>query len=227
MCNSRFRSIVTFLTKIFTNGQLQVAVIIKYYFGGAYVTDSDGAGKKYYSFAGKTIAMRNKTGIKYFLTDHLGSIAAVIDDTGTLISQQRYLPFGQVRIDNGSTPQTDFGYTGQRELEEGMGGIMDYKARFYSPYINRFLQPDSIIPDLSNPQSLNRYSYVMSNPLRYSDPTGHWEVETDDPVKEQLKNARKHAAERVKNKKTRVIEAIMEAIATTLISTAPLLKFIA
>jgi hypothetical protein len=51
---------------------------------------------------------------------------------------------------------------------------MDYKARFYDPYINRFLQPDSIIPNLSNPQSLNRYSYVLNQPTRFSDPTGHW-----------------------------------------------------
>ena len=42
-----------------------------------------------------------------------------------------------------------------------------------SPYINHFIQPDTIIPNPANPQSLNRYSYVMNNPIRYSDPTGH------------------------------------------------------
>ena len=42
-----------------------------------------------------------------------------------------------------------------------------------SPYINRFLQPDSIIPDLSNPQSWNRYSYVTNRPVNFSDPSGH------------------------------------------------------
>jgi hypothetical protein len=42
-----------------------------------------------------------------------------------------------------------------------------------SPYINRFIQPDSIIPDLANPQDLNRFSYVRNNPLNYVDPSGH------------------------------------------------------
>lgn len=42
-----------------------------------------------------------------------------------------------------------------------------------SPYINRFLQPDTIIPGPANPQSWNRYSYVTNRPLMYSDPTGH------------------------------------------------------
>ena len=47
------------------------------------------------------------------------------------------------------------------------------KSRFYDPAIGRFLQPDTIVPDPANPQSLNRYSYVLNNPMRYTDPTGH------------------------------------------------------
>ena len=47
------------------------------------------------------------------------------------------------------------------------------KARFYSPYITQFTQPDTIVPDPQNPQAWNRYSYVLNNPIRYTDPSGH------------------------------------------------------
>ena len=40
-----------------------------------------------------------------------------------------------------------------------------------SPYINHFLQPDSLIPDPSNPQAWNRYVYMGNNPVRFNDPT--------------------------------------------------------
>jgi RHS repeat-associated protein len=140
--------------------------------------------KKYYSFARQIIAMKDSDGLKYFISDHLGSISLVLKpdgpdaDTEIDIEQQRYLPFGAPRTKSpyAAVTSTDFGYTGQRKLDSGMGGIMDYKARMYSPYINRFLQPDSVIPNLYNPQSLNRFSYVRNNPINYSDPSGHCSV---------------------------------------------------
>ena len=46
-------------------------------------------------------------------------------------------------------------------------------TRYYDPELGRFIQADTTIPDLSNPQSYNRYSYVLNNPLRYTAPTGH------------------------------------------------------
>ena len=79
-----------------------------------------------------------------FLTDHLGSTLAVLDSSGTVLSETRYMPFGAVRDDVGTISQTDFGYTFQRDLG-GDVGLMDYKARFYDPYINRFIQPDTIV----------------------------------------------------------------------------------
>jgi RHS repeat-associated protein len=139
------------------------------------------------------VAVNDGTGLQYListssmrrLTNHLGSTVAVTNSSGTLTSQQRYpstssgrrLPFGGTRaIPNSPILGTDFGYTGQRLLDSGMGGIMDYKARFYSPALGRFIQPDNIIPNPWNPQNWNRFSYVTNNPLRYIDPTGHESV---------------------------------------------------
>jgi hypothetical protein len=89
-----------------------------------------------YSFAGQTIAMKDSSGFKYFLSDHLGSVSLVLDSNGTILEQQRYLPFGAPRTmpPYASVTSTDFTYTGQRDIPGT--GLMDYKARFYSPYIN-------------------------------------------------------------------------------------------
>ena len=85
--------------------------------------------------------------------------------------------FSRVRTDVGTVSETDFGYTGQRAL--GDLGFMDYHARFYDAYLNQWAQPDTIIPDPSNPQSLNRYSYALNNPIRYNDPSGNRNCDED------------------------------------------------
>jgi RHS repeat-associated protein len=66
---------------------------------------------------------------------------------------------------------TDRTFTGQRDITGT--GLMDYNFRMYSPLLGRFTQPDTIIPDAANPQSWNRFSYVINNPIGYNDPTGH------------------------------------------------------
>jgi RHS repeat-associated protein len=61
-------------------------------------------------------------------------------------------------------------YTGkERDAESGN----DYfEARYFGSSMGRFLSPDPLGGDLTNPQSLNRYSYVLNNPLTNTDPTG-------------------------------------------------------
>ena len=49
---------------------------------------------------------------------------------------------------------------------------MYYGARYYAAEIGRFVQPDSMLPDIYDPQQLNRYAYVRNNPLKYVDPSG-------------------------------------------------------
>ena len=104
-------------------------------------------------------------------------------------SEQRYYPYGEPRLTPG-TMYTDKLFTGQREIT-GLG-IYHYGARFYSPKLGRFLSPDTIIPGTGNPQAFNRYSYVLGNPMKYTDPTGHmvacdhydWACQThwDEPI---------------------------------------------
>ena len=95
--------------------------------------------KVYYAIAGQTVAVRTMTGetntLNYLLTDPLGSVVAVTDEDGALVSEQRYLPFGQVRSDVGSVTETDFGYTGRgtwmrRKMLFSLG-LMDYNAKYY------------------------------------------------------------------------------------------------
>jgi len=70
---------------------------------------------------------------------------------------------------------TSLRFTGQRE--NATIGLYFYNARYYDPALGRFTQPDTIVPQPGNPGGLNRYSYVLNNPIKYRDPTGHW-VET-------------------------------------------------
>ncbi|MBI4311287.1 MAG: hypothetical protein HY681_05830 [Chloroflexi bacterium] len=85
----------------------------------------------------------------------------------------RYAPFGGTRSSGGAFG-TDRAFTGQR-LDST--GLYFYNARYYDAAIGRFISPDTIVPNLSNPQSLNPYTYVLNNPLRYTDPTGHVEYD--------------------------------------------------
>lgn len=44
---------------------------------------------------------------------------------------------------------------------------------FYGPYLNRFIQPDSIVPEPGNPMAYDRFAYGYNNPVKYNDPSGH------------------------------------------------------
>ena len=57
---------------------------------------------------------------------------------------------------------------------------MHYGARFYSPRLGRFISADTVVPEPGNPQALSRYAYVYNNPLKYTDPTGHYISLEDD-----------------------------------------------
>ena len=51
-------------------------------------------------------------------------------------------------------------------------GLEYAHARYYNPSLGRFMSPDPLGGDRTNPQSLNRYAYVVNNPINYVDPSG-------------------------------------------------------
>jgi RHS repeat-associated protein len=127
----------------------------------------------------------------YLHGDHLGSAGLATNAAGGLAQSQEYDAWGKVR--SGGISLTDINYTGQR-LD--LSGLLNYNARMYDPNLGRFISADSIVPGAgrltlsphdaiateawsqggggpSNPQDLNRYSYALNNPLKYTDPSGH------------------------------------------------------
>jgi RHS repeat-associated protein len=129
----------------------------------------------FYYYAGSSrVAERintNGTTALYFLfSDHLGSASVVVDSSGAEVSRQLYRAFGAPRYSSG-TDLTDYGYTGQRA--DDSIGLMYYNARWYDPALARFTQADTVVPEQGNPSALDRYAYVVNNPLRWIDSSGH------------------------------------------------------
>ncbi len=112
--------------------------------------------------------------VTYYHGDHLGSSVVMTNDVSgsPLVRHLIYRPYGSVVVESsgGSSVPPEVGFTGQRF--EKPAALYDYGARWYDPEMGRFLQPDSIVPEPFNPQSLNRYSYVMNDPVNRIDPTG-------------------------------------------------------
>jgi len=67
-------------------------------------------------------------------------------------------------------PRFDRGYTGHEHMA-GFG-LINMNGRLYDPYLQRFLSPDNFVQAPYNAQNFNRYSYVLNNPLMFTDPSG-------------------------------------------------------
>ena len=136
---------------------------------------------KYYTLGGQRIAMRREPvgqgdTLYYLFTDHLGSTSVTYNTATGQAQAIRYYPWGTIRSGGGNGLPTDYTFTGQR-LDPATG-LMYYSdgtsyGRYYDPALGRWVQPDIIVPDYSNPQSLNRYAYVYNRPTVLADPDGH------------------------------------------------------
>jgi RHS repeat-associated protein len=122
-------------------------------------------------------------GFRWFVTDQLGTPRMVVDKTGTLagVTRHDYFPFGDEIAADGTWRTQDRGYKGDAVRQKFTGyerdaeTNLDYaEARYYAAGQGRFTGVDPLQSSArpGNPQSWNRYSYVVNNPLRLVDPSG-------------------------------------------------------
>lgn len=157
-------------------------------------TDASGNNPtEYIFFGGKRIARRDSSGtVFYYFGDHLGTSRSIVQaGQSSPCYDADYYPFGGERVVTDTCPQA-YKFTGkERDSESNLDFFI---ARYYSSNFGRFLSPDeftggpvdafsssdplptSSLPYalITNPQSLNKYTYTWNNPLRYTDPDGHF-----------------------------------------------------
>lgn len=137
--------------------------------GGVVVEYQGGGWSKVYSYLnGGLVSQYVSGGTTYFaLNDHLGSTRVLTDMTPTVADALDFAPFGE-QIAGGSTSSHKFtGY--ERDPESSLDNA---QARYYSSAQGRFMSSDPFAGDIGNPQSLNRYAYVLNTPIALIDPTG-------------------------------------------------------
>ncbi len=142
------------------------------YFVGVHYEVSGEVVTKYYYAGTSRVAMKTGGTVYYLLSDHLGSTSITTNTSGNVVSEMRYSAWGSVRYQLGSAP-SEYTFTGQ--YSDSVLGLMDYVARRYDPQVGRFISPDSIVPtSVQGGQAWDRYTFTNNNPLKYTDPSGHF-----------------------------------------------------
>ncbi|MBE0386412.1 hypothetical protein PLUTE_a0892 [Pseudoalteromonas luteoviolacea DSM 6061] len=130
---------------------------------------------------------------KWMFTDHQGSTIAITNSEYKLLKRYSYDIFGkqsavvetQADIDAhyahlatltvlDSISSNFKAYTGHEPV--ALGGekrIIHMNGRIFDADTGRFMQADPFVQAPSNLQNYNRYSYVLNNPLSYTDPSGY------------------------------------------------------
>jgi RHS repeat-associated protein len=128
--------------------------------------------------------------MRYNLFDHLGSITATTDENGNVQGPSAgadttvfgYDPWGKRRSPDGrpaaETLNLQVGrreFTGHETIPEV--GLINMNGRVYDQDLGRFLSGDPTVQFAANLQSYNRYSYVLNNPLSFTDPSGFGRIQ--------------------------------------------------
>ncbi len=135
------------------------------------VTDDEGDTDDVYT---AYLSIRAPAARRYFLTDHLGSVRATVDEDGYIIGADDYYPFGLAmpgRSSNSANPNDNYKFIGEELDDEAGLNLMNLNARTYDSVTGRFLQIDPLF-DHPAQIGLSPYNYSWNNPLNLSDPKG-------------------------------------------------------
>ena len=139
---------------------------------------------------GVEIAFRSANALTFFEhKDWLQTDRVHTDSNGTVAATYTSLPFGDGGSVSVSEPYADWDFNHFGDIDYNLESNT-YHAQFrqYNSTQGRWMRPDpySGSYSLSNPQSFNRYAYVLNNPLAAIDPTGqdcvyHYDIPAKDP----------------------------------------------
>ncbi|REK69237.1 RHS repeat-associated core domain-containing protein [Paenibacillus paeoniae] len=116
-------------------------------------------------------AREDAQGKAYYLKNGHGDVVELRDSSGSLrLNQYNYNIFGNMTLQNELIAQP-FKYSG--EMTESTTELQYLRARWYDPSIGRFVGEDTYEGEAKDPLTLNLYTYVINNPLKYIDPSGN------------------------------------------------------
>lgn len=109
--------------------------------------------------------------IRCYHYDHLGSTLAITDASGAVTSRISYSEYGQITSQTG-TPDTPFLFHGRHGIMTDPNGLLHMRARYYHPWLCRFLTEDPAPADSLRPASINRYAFLEGRVMSGIDPLG-------------------------------------------------------
>ena len=81
-----------------------------------------------------------------------------------------------------SVEHARFAYKFTGKERDAESGLDNFGARYYASAMGRFMKPDPLLNSgrPGSPQTWNRYSYALNNPLKFVDPNGLYNAKCGD-----------------------------------------------
>ena len=123
----------------------------------------------YYTRGFELISRKEGTVASYYVYDGGLSVRALTNEAGTVTDTLVFDAFGNETERTGTT-DSPYGFQGE---EQDATGLYYLRARYMDPATGAFTTMDTYGGSLSDPMSLHKYLFANSNPVMYSDPSGH------------------------------------------------------